>query len=81
MTSLAPFSQNAPLTLAPAPNGGWVVSCYQPDGPERAPDVLLGAFTDTADMLRALADALDPEGTAVFRVETAVSAEGEDLDG
>ena len=45
-----------PITLAPAGNGGWVMEQESP-GPYRRTRVL-GAYTSTAEMLRALTENL-----------------------
>lgn len=55
---LAPFNDGAPLILSKAGNGGWIIS--QQFSRETVSETL-GAFTDTTDMLDALAFALIPE--------------------
>lgn len=53
---LAPFQKSAALSLRPAPNGGWVVRCYEAH--RGGFEDLLGAFSSTKDMMEALSDAL-----------------------
>lgn len=54
------FSTEDPLTLTPAPNGGWVIGQTDPVSCE--PQVL-GAYSNGKDALRALEFALTGEFT------------------
>ena len=55
---LPPFALDATLQLMPAGNGGWVIHAQSGRHPYEAATPL-GAFTNAADMLAALTDALD----------------------
>jgi len=63
---LPPYQMDVPLQLTPAGNGGWVVHAqYGRNQYETATP--MGAFTDAADMLAALTEAMmkPPSGPEV----------------
>ncbi len=53
---LAPFDRTSPLSLSPAPNGGFTVYARGEKG--YVMDQTLGAFSNATDMLSALTSAL-----------------------
>lgn len=53
---MAPFKADLPLILEPFPNGGW--AAYQNPGDTGVKPVQLGAYTNAADLLSAMSDAL-----------------------
>jgi hypothetical protein len=57
---LAPFDKTKRIELIPASNGGWVVSAV-PDDP-RMMHGIIGAFSNSYDLLVALTKALTPSG-------------------
>lgn len=61
MTEMKPligeFHNDRPIKLTPTPNGGWVIEQHSYPGETSN---LLGAYTDTADMLAALSTVLEP---------------------
>lgn len=55
---VGPFKKDQRLLLEPAQNGGWILKAFYGEG--RRNDVL-GAYSNSHDMLTALASSLTPE--------------------
>ena len=67
---LAPYGKNQSIVLIPVENGGWIVEARHWYAPDKMPDTI-GAFSNSSDMMAALAKALMPLNDVATKPEEA----------